>query len=194
MPEEITPTEVPVVETIPEEVKPTVDWLPDKVNENKEEVKDTQEPQKTDDVDNDAKDLMDFLLSLSGDTPAEEQVKEEEADKDKDPFHNPNSEPEIFKKQIESVTAERDELKWKMEESKEVITLIETDPALKSFIKLVQSWTPAAKIFADYVASRIAPAPETTVTAKWPVPKTENTASALVQRMQAARQTRTKPV
>lgn len=54
---------------------------------------------------------MDFLLSLSGDTPAEEQVKEEEADKDKDPFHNPNSEPEIFKKQIESVTAERDELK-----------------------------------------------------------------------------------
>lgn len=54
---------------------------------------------------------MDFLLSLSGDTPSEEPVKEEDADKDKDPFHNPNSEPEIFKKQIEAVTLERDEYK-----------------------------------------------------------------------------------
>ncbi len=54
---------------------------------------------------------MDFFKSLEGDTPAEEPVKEEEAKKDEDPFHNPNSEPEIFKKQIESITAERDELK-----------------------------------------------------------------------------------
>lgn len=56
---------------------------------------------------------MSFLLSKTGDTPEEKKEGEkEDTDKDnKDPFFNPNSEPEIFKKQIESVTLERDELK-----------------------------------------------------------------------------------
>jgi hypothetical protein len=196
-----TPTpEVPVVETptTPEEVKPTTDWLPEKVDDNKEEVKATeQDTPKTDDED--AKDLLEFLQSLSGDTPEEKKEGEkEDTDKDnKDPFFNPNSEPEIFKKQIESVTLERDELKWKVEEfekSKEVLTLIETDPALKSFIQLVQKWTPAAKVFSDYLASKLPPAPDTTATAKGAKAQEGNTPADLVRRVQAMRQTRTKPV
>lgn len=202
MPEPIIETTPAAAETTPttptEEVKPTTDWLPEKVDDNKEEVKATeQDTPKTDD-DDDAKDLLEFLQSISGDTPEEEKGEKEDADKDnKDPFFNPNSEPEIFKKQIEAVTLERDELKWKVEEfekSKDVLTLIETDPALKSFIKLVQSGTPAAKIFSDYLASKLPPAPDTTATAKGAKAQEWNGPSDLVRRVQAMRQTRTKPV
>jgi hypothetical protein len=85
-------------------------------------------------------------------------------------------------------------LKSEVEKSKDVLTLIETDTALKSFIQLVQKWTPAAKIFRDYLAAQLPPAPETTTTAKGAKAQEGNTAADLVRRMQARRVTRTKPV
>ena len=178
------------------DVNTNQDWLTIEVQENTGVIETPQETQKTETEDapqeNNEDDLLNWLLSLKSDDKWEEDKGDaEDADKEnKDPFFNPNSEPEIFKKQIDAISTERDGYKTRLDEVTPIVKAIEENPALKSLVDLVQSGTPIAKIFAEWSASRIPPIPKTDTTSKAASPVEDNSPSALVARAKALRRAR----